>query len=1354
MQPNEDLKLLIQILAARSGFGNEVQSEANAGDRLPTSEPFSLPELVASNDQDPHGIRALPGKLRILVESVLREHGGDAKAALKAVEQDFRDDPHATLRPLEESLACSKIDFETILGDSHATRPDSRPFSHATRQNTATTSTTSRFNPTSRNRPEQRFEALRKHAEGGLGQIHIARDYDLNREVALKTIKASRSDDATSRLQFLLEGEVTGSLEHPGVVPVYGMGTDASGRPYYAMRFIRGDSLAMEIERFHAGERSSNQGKRALALRKLLRRFTDVCNAMDYAHSRGVLHRDLKPDNVMVGPYGETLVVDWGLAKLIDRPPANAELSNAPNLPPETVQDLERASSRGVVGTLTFMSPEQAHGAHADLTPASDVFSLGAMLYTILTGKNVYEGCSFTDVLRRARECEFTPAREVDRSIPIPLAAICERALNKDPTARYQNARGLSDDIDAFLADQPVTAYTEPWSVRTRRWMRHHPRLVSAALSTLLVASTALTLGVGVLSKKNAQIAEQRDVATQNLQTARNAVRESLILISEDEQLKREGLAQLRERLLRAPEPFYTEFLEQAPQDRELLLEQAQWQRLLGQITEQIGSQQDALEHYQTAQRIFGKLLRERPNDSSLLQFNAQSRNDVAQILQFTGDFEGALRSAEEALADVERIPHTGIDQEMIRSSALYIISRISIAQRDFSTLTDGLTAMRASAGVISKHDDAWAAAARYDEARTRADMYIAQGKVVAAEQVLRQTIDELTQPKPPRVNNDQNASNLAVLHNTLGSHLNETGRMNAALEQFQLGHEIAVDLVARHPADVFHRETLSALENNLTVPLSESNAQPNGAAIESGLARSYEHSLEVATNNPKDYNNRLGHARILMNLGNDSLRSENLDEAQTRFDEGLDITRSLKDSMPGHIESQLVHNQLLFSESERLAASQQADQAFAKCREAMSLVQPLIDRQVDIAAYPQMANGHRLLVRLATEAGDWSTAKSEIAKWRKLYDEVPDTYREAPAYLQQLAWAAQNMVDVCLGEGDTDAAFEEVVAALSLRQELVDKFPDEPFFAAQLGWLHNWYADQLLQASGESARAQAYEQMRLGCDAVQGIDPKWISLSLLQSLYQKQVALAIFADKSEDYEKAVLRCDYAADYAETLYGRTSDTEHLIRRAQVLSSQAQFLYRLARNEESEAALRAAQEVAERVLAKEPSNSAALEERYFALLLQSDLLVQQTEYDAADLVLVKALASAGNEPTDAARLKQAVIQVRIGNYQTAVEKARSVLQGTLVEPNNYYNIACIYALASDAAATDQSLSETERELANLRFAESSIEYLTKAFSSADYANEATIASLQVDEDLASLRDREDFQALLKKLTSQD
>ncbi|GAF73922.1 unnamed protein product, partial [marine sediment metagenome] len=226
-----------------------------------------------------------------------------------------------------------------------------------------------------------RFKKVRFHDKGGLGEIHVALDRELPREVALKEIKPRYANVHSSRERFAQEARITGALEHPGIVPVYGLGQYADGQLYYAMRFIEGETLSKAIARYHRGETTGlGPGEKRLAFRRLLDQFVDVCHVINYAHDRGVIHRDIKPDNIMLGPYGETLVVDWGLAKRIDEEDMASE-DHDEAVRPVRIRNASTTLPGSVVGTPAYMSPEQATGTNQDVGPCSDIYSLGATLY-------------------------------------------------------------------------------------------------------------------------------------------------------------------------------------------------------------------------------------------------------------------------------------------------------------------------------------------------------------------------------------------------------------------------------------------------------------------------------------------------------------------------------------------------------------------------------------------------------------------------------------------------------------------------------------------------------------------------------------------------------------------------------------------------------------------------------------------------------------------------------------------------------------------------------------------------------------------------------------------------------------
>jgi serine/threonine-protein kinase len=401
-----------------------------------------------------------------------------------------------------------------------------------------------------------RFTILERHARGGLGQVSLARDEDLGRQVALKEIRPEFVHSNYARERFLQEAEITAQLEHPGIVPIHAVGQGPHGQPFYAMRFVRGRSFLDAIREFHDGtaalelaeaeqhtqthdgelgrppaaaasspRRVVTKSFRTLEFRDLLRRFVDVCHAIAFAHSQGVIHRDLKPTNVMLGEYGETIVLDWGLAK-------RAGAAESEGIPPLTEQPDEGVSGETalqpgltrpgeIMGTPAYMAPEQAAGDQERIGPATDIYALGVLLYQILTSQPPCAAESREELLAAVRRGEIQPPSAKRSAVPRPLEAVCLKALALRPEDRYASATELARDVERWLADEPVSAHQEPLYVRAARWARRHRPLVAGAFALLLTALAALTVGFFVVKSERDEKEDARRLALTHLAQAR-----------------------------------------------------------------------------------------------------------------------------------------------------------------------------------------------------------------------------------------------------------------------------------------------------------------------------------------------------------------------------------------------------------------------------------------------------------------------------------------------------------------------------------------------------------------------------------------------------------------------------------------------------------------------------------------------------------------------------------------------------------------------------------------------------------------------------------------------------------------
>ncbi len=355
-----------------------------------------------------------------------------------------------------------------------------------------------------------RYFLKKFHAKGGMGEVWLAEDGDIGRPVALKRMLKGREEH---KERFLQEGQVTGQLEHPGVIPVHELGLDENGQPYYVMKFVHGRTLQEVIQAYHKGE--GGEAKEVQRLR-LLNIFLNLCQTVAYAHSRGVIHRDIKPDNVMVGAYGETLVLDWGLAKVVGKPEdetnpyAHVHLSGS-------VESMETMAG-SVKGTPTYFAPEVAAGRIEEVDQLSDVYLLGGTLYHILTGKPPRHAGKIKELLELARTKPPEPPRTIKPDIPKALEAICLKAIAHEKKNRYVSATALAEDVQRYLAGEPVSAYQENFFERAWRWVKRHKKALGRTAAAVVIGGIAL---VAFLMVRAAELEAERKLKEEQEQAQR-----------------------------------------------------------------------------------------------------------------------------------------------------------------------------------------------------------------------------------------------------------------------------------------------------------------------------------------------------------------------------------------------------------------------------------------------------------------------------------------------------------------------------------------------------------------------------------------------------------------------------------------------------------------------------------------------------------------------------------------------------------------------------------------------------------------------------------------------------------------
>jgi serine/threonine-protein kinase len=741
-----------------------------------------------------------------LVERKLKRHGGDARAGLAEL----------TGEAVHESLAAvADPEVRRSLG-----LPDS-PAGHVI-------VSTIGYQPGSRDR----YTLTRLHAQGGIGRVWLAHDEALGRDVALKELRPEKTDRPALWARFLEEARITGQLEHPNIVPVHelaGAGEGDDRKPFYTMRFVKGRTLSDASRGYHA--RLADGQADPLELRELLQAFIGVCQALAYAHSRGVIHRDLKGQNVVLGDFGEVIVLDWGLAKVVGR----AEETLTPPLEVDHPEGRGETMQGQALGTPAYMSPEQAEGRWDLVDRRTDVYGLGAILYEILCGRPPFDGTNTPEVLRLVLQEPPRRPRSVCDDVPPALEAVCLKALAKKPGDRYPTAEVLAAEIKRWMADEPVSAYPEPFTKRAGRWARRHRPLVAGAAALLVTAVVALSIGTVLINRERAR-------AEQSFLQARKAVDDYFTTVSESKLLNVPGLQPLRKELLDSALKYYQGFIRDRGGDRSVRAELAATYYRVAWITTYVGSADKALAAYQQALALYEELVRGYPAEVRYQTDLAIVCNDLGGLLRGMGQLDEALRIHRKGLAIREATARAHPEGIRFQNELAKSYANIASILRDSGQQEEALRGCQKAAAINES-----LVTARPTVVAFPSDLGVHHNSVEAIEEDLAKNqigigylLGQMNRPdesvrafekaaailekliaKEPEVESRQ--ATLADVENRIGFRLKQERKYDEAMRHHQKARVLLEGLVARNPSVPGYRGGLASCELYLVGLLTDS---------------------------------------------------------------------------------------------------------------------------------------------------------------------------------------------------------------------------------------------------------------------------------------------------------------------------------------------------------------------------------------------------------------------------------------------------------------------------------------------------------------------------------------------------
>lgn len=592
--------------------------------------------------------------LAIKAEELLKKHGGSFTKAVSSL-----DLPPAVHQDLVNQIT------DRCADEGSTKKKEALPTDHSSGDDQTRT-----YAADKQTQFSSRYRILEKCGSGGLGEVFLAEDRQLKRIVALKKIRTECIDSELALARFQTEAEITGGLQHPSIAPVYSFETDESGSPYYTMRFIDGESLSQKIRKSHnlSGE------ERKSWLRQQVAELVKVIHAVEFAHSQGVIHRDIKPSNIMVGKFGESFLVDWGLARSNSRRPNIQVKTDDDNgslltrsFSPKDGEDQQLTKLGDVVGTPAFMSPEQTLGDTSQVGFESDIYSLGATLFALVKGVPPFNGYSQKQVISKLSAGESPIPGEQDTSFPKDLRSICRKSMAARPSERYSCASELRQDLQNWLDDEPVSVARDSFWTKLRRFSRKNFKAMFAIATSVVLGLGVLAVGLVVsyaqnkelvrlndqLKDANEEVLQAQDVAQKHFQNAQAVVGEFLVMVTEHKALKNgpAGVQAFRKVLLEKAQTYYQRFLADSLSQKRTVVESVDALEKLASIQNELGEFEECFSKCEEAIRLLESVPKEVQSKPDLRELKASLLRLKGESQSYLGQSNDARKSYEESIA-------------------------------------------------------------------------------------------------------------------------------------------------------------------------------------------------------------------------------------------------------------------------------------------------------------------------------------------------------------------------------------------------------------------------------------------------------------------------------------------------------------------------------------------------------------------------------------------------------------------------------------------------------------------------------------------------------------------------------